>query len=471
MDEAKASKVNQGGSRTRRDGPEAPRTAPVVATGRRGPSRGKRVAFAAILLGMAWLSCEVAAWPLYRIVAGKPFSWSGLQEERRERAGRPEGIGAGVLSRVHPYVGYVQDPSPSSGQVRLADGKTMPVSNFGYIDDKDPIHKREPGKVIVGILGGSVASFFGVNGVHRLEEVLKTSPEFAGKEFVFVNAALGGYKQPQQLTTLAYLTALGGEFDIVVNIDGFNEVALHELENAGHHVFPAFPRSWHARVGLDDPRLAASKAAMSAIEESRNAWARWASDPPWRWSILGNLVWKLRDRRLERDAYELVKAHQELKVRSEPYVATGPARDFASREELFEMLASIWSNSSLGLQGLCEPAGTRYFHFLQPNQYDGDSKPMGSAERRVAFNEGHPYRKGVQSGYPLLRRNGATLRERGVSFHDLSGLFRDRAEGIYVDDCCHFNQRGLDIMAEAISRAILDDSARSRDGGRTPASR
>jgi hypothetical protein len=460
MEEAKASSVGQPGIRTRRDGPETPQTAPAAAPGRRNLSRGKRIAFAVILLGMAWLSCEVAAWPLYRVVAGKSFSWSELQQERRERAGRPEGIGAGVMSRVHPYVGYVQDPSPASGQVRHFDGKTMPISNFGYIDDKDPIQKRGPGKVIVGILGGSVASFFGVNGVHRLEEVLKTSPEYADREFVFVNAALGGYKQPQQLTTLAYLTALGGEFDIIVNIDGFNEVALHELENAGHHVFPAFPRSWHARVGMNDPALGKAKAAMTAIEDSRNSWARWASDPPWRWSIVCNLVWTLRDRRLERDAYDLVKAHQELKGRSEPYVATGPTRDFASRDELFETLASIWSNSSLGLQGLCEQAGTRYYHFLQPNQYDDDSKPMDAAERRAAFNEDHPYRKGVQAGYPRLRRDGQTLRDRGVAFHDLSALFRDHPEALYIDDCCHFNQRGLEILAEAIGRAILDDPAR-----------
>ena len=42
---------------------------------------------------------------------------------------------------------------------------------------------------------------------------------------MFVNLALFGYKQPQQLTTLAYLMSIGGQFDLVLNIDGFNEVA------------------------------------------------------------------------------------------------------------------------------------------------------------------------------------------------------------------------------------------------------
>ncbi len=454
MDEARAT-VGHGGARTRGDVPVTPR-----ATARRGPSRGRRVAFAVVALLASWLACEGLAWAAYRVVVGKPFSWSGLQEVRRERAARPEGVGASVMSQVHPYVGYVREPAPYSGQVRRFDGKTMPISNYGYIDDKDPIQKRAAGKVIVGILGGSMASFFGVDGAHRLEEVLRTSPEYADKEIVCLNLALGGYKQPQQLTTLAYLTTLGAEFDVVVNIDGFNEVALYELENAGHHVHPAFPRSWRARVGPDDSTLGVAKTALMAIEGSRDGWARWASASPWRWSIVCNLVWTLRDRRLERDAYELVKAHQELQGRSEPYVVTGPPRDFASRAELYEELASIWSNGSLGLDALCKESGARYFHFLQPNQYDGDSKPMDAAERRLAFKEDHPYRKGVLAGYPLLRRDGEALRRRGVAFHDLSGLFRDHPEGLYVDDCCHVNQRGLELIAEAVGRAILEGPGR-----------
>ncbi|MDG3005683.1 hypothetical protein [Paludisphaera mucosa] len=452
MEDAQTSIVRQAGNRTRRDGPEA---APPR---RRRLDRRKRIAFAVILLGMTWGFCELAAWPLFRVATGKPFSWSALQEERRERANRPEGIGGAVFAQVHPYVGYVQEPGPSSGVVRQHDGRTMPVSDFGYVDDKPPIQKREPGKVIVGIFGGSVASFFGVNGVHRLEETLKASPEYADREFVFVNAALGGYKQPQQLATLAYLTALGAEFDVVVNIDGFNEVALYELENAPHHVFPAFPRSWHARVGMNDPTLGAARAELNGLEDSRIAWSRWASASPWRWSILCNLVWKLRDRRLEWDSYNLVKGHQELKDRGGPYVATGPPRDFADREALFEHLASIWSNGSWAIHGLCRQNGARYYHFLQPNQYVADSKPMDAAEKRLAYKLDHPYRKGVESGYPILVRKGRALGERGVEFHDLTGVFRDRPESLYIDDCCHYNQKGLEILAEAIGRAILDDS-------------
>ncbi len=121
---------------------------------------------------------------------------------------------------------------------------------------------------MVAVLGGSVASYFAVNGTRRLEADLAGSPRFADQHFVFVNLALGGYKEPQQLMTMAYLMTLGAQFDLVLNIDGFNEVALHELENAGHHIFPAFPRSWYAKVGSTDPALGLIRGKLLVLDEA-----------------------------------------------------------------------------------------------------------------------------------------------------------------------------------------------------------
>ena len=41
-----------------------------------------------------------------------------------------------------------------------------------------------------------------------------------------------GYKQPQQLLILSYFLSIGQSFDVVVNIDGFNEVAMSPLNDA-----------------------------------------------------------------------------------------------------------------------------------------------------------------------------------------------------------------------------------------------
>jgi hypothetical protein len=419
--------------------------------------RAKRIAFRILTLFLVWAVLEVGGFLLYWLVAGHPFSWAAMQDRRRERASRPVGADASVFAQIHPYVGYVEEPGGESGVRRLVDGRRVPISEFGYIDDKTPIQARGPDHIVVGITGGSVASYFAVNGTWRLEAELSKDPSFAGKRFVFVNLALGGYKQPQQLATLAYLMTLGAEFDLILNIDGFNEVALYELENAGHHVFPAFPRNWHARVGVSDPLLGLTRGRLLVIDEQRTDLARWCSRVPWRYSIICNLFWEFRDWRLGWDSFRIVEASQASRRSRGPYAVTGPPKEFATREESYQHLAAIWANSSSLMHQLCRGRGTRYYHFLQPNQYVADSKPMAEAEKRVAILAEHPYRRGVELGYPQLRMAARALESQGVSYHDLTGIFGDHPEAIYSDGCCHYNQTGYDLMAQAISIAILND--------------
>jgi hypothetical protein len=425
-------------------------------------SRKKRLAFGVLSLVLAWSLCEVGGFFLFWLISGRPFSWNEMQDRRRVGAGRPGGPSASVFAQAHPYVGYVEEPSQDSGVRRLADGQPVPVSEFGYIDDKEPIQARGRDRVVVGITGGSVASYFAVNGSRKLGAELSKAPAFTGKRFVFVNLALGGYKQPQQLMTLAYLLSLGAEFDIIINIDGFNEVALYELENASHHIFPAFPRSWQARIGITDLVLGSTRGRLLVIEEQRSGLARWCSRAPWRYSVLCNLVWDLRDRRLEWDYFRILESYYRSRQPRGPYAVTGPRRDFATPQALYEHLAMIWANSSTLMDRLCRGKEMRYYHFLQPNQYVAGSKPMGADEKRVAILMEHPYRLGVERGYPLLIRNGHTLEQQGISYHDLTGIFSDHPEAIYVDGCCHLNQAGYEIMAEEIARTIIDEQSAER---------
>jgi hypothetical protein len=368
-----------------------------------------------------------------------------------------------VVSEVHPYVGFVEKPGPASKYRRSGGGQPVPISKFGYVDDKEPIQARRADRVIVAILGGSVACHFAINGSARLEEELSRSPEFAGKEFVFLNLALGGYKQPQQLMTLAYLLALGAEFDLVLNIDGFNEVALYELENASRHIFPAYPRSWQVRISSADPDIMRTTALLLALEEQRNDLARWNSQAPLRFSVLCNLAWEFRDRHRARAADGIITDYYRSKGRHEPYFITGPPTDFASSALLYEHLATIWANSSSALESLCRSKGIRYYHFLQPNQYVPGSKPIGDDERRVAIAPEHPYRRAVETGYPLLIQKGRDLKTQGISFFDLTQLFAGHPEAIYSDDCCHFNQAGIELMSQAIAQSLLTKNAAAID--------
>jgi hypothetical protein len=129
--------------------------------------------------------------------------------------------------------------------------------------------------------------------------------------------------------------------------------------------------------------------------------------------------------------------------------------EFASKDALYDHLATIWENSSTQLDRLCSANAIRYFHFLQPNQYVAGSKTMSEEERAVSFVADHPYRNGVERGYPLLIGRGRALAARGVRFHDLTMAFADVPGPIYIDVCCHYNKAGYQILADRVAAAIV----------------
>jgi hypothetical protein len=129
----------------------------------------------------------------------------------------------------------------------------------------------------------------------------------------------------------------------------------------------------------------------------------------------------------------------------------GPA---ATLQDGFEEMAAVWSRCSQLMHALCASSGTRYFHFLQPNQYVPGSKPIGDEERRVAIDQGHPWASAIERGYPLLEKRFPELRARGVAFGDLRGIFREHPEPLWADTCCHLSPTGYEIVARVVAGAI-----------------
>jgi hypothetical protein len=59
------------------------------------------------------------------------------------------------------------------------------------------------------------------------------------------------------------------------------------------------------------------------------------------------------------------------------------------------------------------------------------------------------------AGYAALAAELPALRAAGVPFTDLTRVFADVAETVYVDDCCHVNRLGNELLARAIGAAVL----------------
>lgn len=65
-----------------------------------------------------------------------------------------------------------------------------------------------------------------------------------------------------------------------------------------------------------------------------------------------------------------------------------------------------------------------------------------------------PWGRHARVGYRFLRAEGRALRESGVAFYDLTGIFRDRHETVYADDCCHLNGLGNRILSAHLARIL-----------------
>jgi len=302
-------------------------------------------------------------------------------------------------------------------------------------------------------MGGSVAGQLGSWHSDKLAEAFSRTLAL-DRRGDFGWPGIPVYHQPQQLLQLNYILAQGGEFDLLVNLDGFNELAVPGALNEPQGADPLFPMNW-SMVALDvpDPEIRRNLGAVAYLKAERQAKAAAFQASIWSYSPILRLLQGYEDAKLEQQIHEHAWLLQEFPAEEIPWFVRGPERDHDPGEGLTRASVEVWKRSSLQMQALCDANGILYLHCLQPNQYDPGSKPLSPRERREAFEEESPYRPIIEEGYPLLREAGEELRARGVAFHDMSLLFSDVEGTLYVDNCCHFNGDGNEILARAIATA------------------
>ncbi len=353
----------------------------------------------------------------------------------------PSGRSGESTEVIHPYLGFVLDPE-----------RTADVSFLGFPEADDNPFAHEPGVLNIAIFGGSFAEGVGRFG----EDVLVERLAEHGLRARVLTVAMGGYKQPQQLIALAYLLSHGAQLDVVVNLDGFNEVALPEAENLPREVSPFYPRNWYQRtLEVKDRETLRRIGKIVWMQDLRRAWAAGFQKLPG-WSALVNGLWRSVDRvwlaRIYREN-ERIRAPETSG--STDFRSVGPTLGSRRPNVLYQRIADHWASCSVQMKALCDAHGIAYIHLLQPNQYLEGSKALTAQELRVAFREDHPYRAGVVQGYPLLLEAGKKLRRRGVDFYDLTQVFSRTSRTLYKDDCCHPNQEGYRIVGRKVASILV----------------
>ena len=388
---------------------------------------------------------EAAAIGFYYVQHGA-FFYTATRERPPALAETSRGeLSADVL---HPYFGPIHRP-----------GVRPQTNNVGFGSKQAfPYTRANDRQYLVGIFGGSVAQAFCDRGTAPLIAALQRDADLANREIVPLCFSHEGYKQPQQLIVLAYFLSRGQQYDLVINIDGFNEVALGSRSHErGRDISMPSPIHVDPLLNLIDqatltPARAQALARISEYKErlnrlaermhrSRVATVHFALDRYY--------VFTMNRYQEEVAAYDALPSNPPA---SSVLLLTPPMKNHESVTAVYEDIAAGWATASLLMRDMLAARGVRYLHVLQPNQYF-TRRVFSDEEARGARNDKQPFKQPVERGYPVLVRAAAALAGR-EEFLDGTAAFDGETAAVYEDDCCHYTDRGYEILAELIASRV-----------------
>jgi hypothetical protein len=312
--------------------------------------------------------------------------------------------------------------------------------------------------LLIGVFGGSVAQWFALQGAEHLKKELQAHPYFRDRDIVVLNYAQGGFKQPQQVQALSYFLTLGQEFDIVVNIDGFNEIALSHINHI-RKVDTSMPGAQQLLplLGL----MARSGTNMEMIHkllELRQSELDLIRLERWRSStdsagmhLLLSLLYARAQNQYPSEQQALASLSDSLERTGLVHLSVLP--DTFSLPESTGRAMNFWLGAAVTMQGICNANGIPYLEVIQPNQYFS-KKPFSAEERELAINADSPYKEPIESGYEKIPEMVNRMRQNDVNVVSAVDIFDDVVEPVYSDSCCHYNQTGNEMLAEVVAESI-----------------
>lgn len=368
---------------------------------------------------------------------------------------------------LSPYFGWIETPGTklkgALSQERIdkqSEKNTNPDwlyitnNNIGFISKYNiPVTKRE-NDILIVILGGSVARWFALQASEVFTRQLQHNDYFQGKNIIVLNAATGGYKQPQQVNVLTFLLINDVKPDIVLNIDGFNDAALSysNMVNKVSAVYPSHSHWAHITTGINLSReireiimnyqgsIKARDYNLSLVEKFSysNILVYIFSNRSNHWNSKFREYEQLYTTKIS----EAFNKSRELTIK-------GPMIDVD-----LDYIADIWINSSKLIHDICSSNKIYYFHILQPTAHDPDNyKKLTRDEISLIGPKDRLWAEGIIQLYPLFKARAQKFRKFGIRYKDLTDIFL-QVEGTIYYDICHYNQKGNDLFAKSIATHI-----------------
>ncbi|HUA54185.1 MAG TPA: hypothetical protein VMB81_18550, partial [Candidatus Sulfotelmatobacter sp.] len=338
--------------------------------------------------------------------------------------------------------------------------------NHGLFGEQNfPVMKTDTRQFIVGIFGGSVAAAFALEERGGIAQVVRGVPGYEDRDVLVLDLAMGGFHQPVQLFVLNYMLTLGQTFDLIINLDGFNEAfcGWDNAENFKTHV--SMPNAWFIFGQQNEFVSKRSYGNTRAILAARARLRRIENEMLGARSALHfyalRLIWELIQRRATQIESDYSKPHPD---RDYPVYLLPQER--VGLRDVAQEIANIWARSIFQTKAIADLIGAPFIEMLQPSQYYGP-RVFSEEERRVAFVDPPFYGAGiVPDAYDAMRGYAGEFASRGIRFVDTTAAFDNYTGHFYHDAVCHINRRGMDVILNELLAHQIRDALQTSRGSR-----
>jgi len=349
-------------------------------------------------------------------------------------------IRSAIDTKAHPYLGFMTEDGTGD--------------NYYFIDSRVYVPQKD--EVTIGIFGGSVATNLAL-GMHTHRRFYDAIQPLTKKKIKILNFANAAFKQPQSLLALAYAYAKGQKLDYILLLDGFNEIFCTQLNE---------------EVGIPydypDAVIFAPLIALSGKGSQNQSYMENYTSITRKMHFYEELC-----RTPSPQALALVKV---AKKSLAAVVAWSAKRDFnrfynftnvdtkdgifyippVQHTDIFKKSAELWKNAAVAMRILGTAYGAKMFHYIQPNQYYSKHH-FSEHERAIAFVQKEGRAESIRKGYDAMMTSAAQLNAAGNKVIPLVDLYDDVKEEVYVDNCCHYNKRGEEILQDRIAKDLAAD--------------
>jgi len=405
----------------------------------------KRLAFYLLSIVLCYVLLESFVFGIYSLTNHRYFSFENTRKELRivHKDTQTDRFGQKIIEAkpglvdiaLHPYLGY-----------------GPPAGLYEYANDSS--------EVMVGITGASVSQQFYEDkaAVEELKKTISAIPAYHGRPVHVVNLALAAYKQPQQsIAVMLYLT-FGGRLDILINLDGHNEMVDAQENPTFHEIFYGYPTAYFWHDVVDPFHEVGENHAIGKIMMLRMLRQQWAdlfeALPPLQYSVTALTLWKYGDLMFDNhiNAIEQIR----MSMQQDNRLLQGPYTPLDT-DELMNRALHVWTEGSLLIQKLSELHEFRYYHFLQPVPNLPGTKPFSEKEQHTVANQREQAMD--VACYAKLRVKLPELQKQGVKIYDITDIFSKTTRNIYRDSCCHVNHAGNMAFAQKFGETITQDMA------------